>query len=420
MEEELSGNGGEKMRPIIPKEQRAKTISSIIVIAAGLLMLSCVLYFAEIMAFMRTLFGVLSPFLVGAAVAFLLTPLLRRVEKLFFRLFCKKKARPKMCRLLGMLVCYTALFLCVYTFARILIPRLIESVRSILNFIATFVTANEGNIQDFLLEHDILAIEGSEIVIAWNNIYQQLMGYTNILVENVLSLSKSVYTFVFQIFVGLVVSIYVLIDKERFGAQSKKICYAVFTREHSERLIFWFRRANRIFAGYISGKIIDSLIIGVLCYLGMLLLRLEYPHLISVIVGVTNIIPFFGPFIGAVPSILILLMVNPMSAIWFGIFILILQQLDGNVIGPYILGDSVGISPFWIMVAIIVGGGLFGFMGMLLSVPVFALFYAIVRAAVSVRLEKRDLPVPSSAYFDAPESLENSAEAPKPEEEKKP
>ena len=137
----------------------------------------------------------------------------------------------------------------------------------------------------------------------------------------------------------------------------------------------------------------------------MLIFRIEYPLLISVIIGVTNIIPFFGPFIGAIPSILVLLLVNPLSALWFGVFILILQQLDGNVIGPFILGDYVGVSAFWIMIAIVIGGGLFGFAGMLLGVPVFGTAYAILRSVIDVQLRKKNLPTPSSAYADAPEGL---------------
>ena len=221
-----------------------------------------------------------------------------------------------------------------------------------------------------------------------------------------MAISSTIYTVVFQLFVGLITAFYLLMDKERFCNQSKKICYATMRRETCESLIYWTRHASHIFAGFISGKILDSIIIGVLCYLGMLLFKMEYALLISVIVGVTNIIPFFGPFIGAVPSILILLIVNPYSALWFAVFILVLQQLDGNVIGPLILGDYVGISPLWIMISIVIGGGLFGFVGMLLSVPVFALIYAIIKALLENRLKKRGLPVHSSCYADAPEKLE--------------
>ena len=148
------------------------------------------------------------------------------------------------------------------------------------------------------------------------------------------------------------------------------------------------------------------MIIGVICYVCMLIFGIEYPLLISVIVGVTNIIPFFGPLIGAIPCALILLLVNPLSALWFLVFIVILQQLDGNVIGPFILGDYVGLSPFWIMLSIMVGGGLFGFAGMLLSVPLCALVYAIVQVVMEARLRKRNLPTESESYIQAPENLQ--------------
>jgi predicted PurR-regulated permease PerM len=147
------------------------------------------------------------------------------------------------------------------------------------------------------------------------------------------------------------------------------------------------------------------MIIGIICYICMLLFRIEYPLLISVIVGFTNIVPFFGPLIGAIPCVLILLLINPLSALWFVVFILILQQIDGNVIGPFIMGDYVGLSPFFIMLAIMVGGGLFGFPGMLLGVPVFALVYAMVKATTETRLRAHGLPTQSSAYEGAPENI---------------
>jgi len=183
----------------------------------------------------------------------------------------------------------------------------------------------------------------------------------------------------------------------------KKLCYSFLKNETCETLIYWTRRANKIFAGFISGKILDSMIIGLLCYFLMLIFKFEYPLLISVIIGVTNILPFFGPFIGAIPSILILLLVNPYSALGFAILILVLQQLDGNIIGPLILGDYVGVSPFWIMLSIVIGGGLFGFVGMLVSVPLFALVYAIMRTVAEVRLRKKNMPTETNDYIAAPE-----------------
>ena len=166
-------------------------------------------------------------------------------------------------------------------------------------------------------------------------------------------------------------------------------------------IIHTARKSNEIFGGFISGKIIDSLIIGLLCYIGLVILNMPYTILVSVIVGVTNVIPFFGPYIGAVPSIIIIALDNPIKGLYFAIFILVLQQLDGNVIGPKILGDSTGLSPFWVVFAIIIGGGLFGFAGMLLGVPTFAVIYYIAGEAVGSRLKKRQLPTDTESYIKA-------------------
>ena len=231
------------------------------------------------------------------------------------------------------------------------------------------------------------------------------MNYTSVLVNNLMAISSSIYTLVFQLLVGMIAAFYLLMDRERYCAQVKKLCYSLFKPSTCETLIYWARRAHKIFSGFITGKILDSLIIGIICYVCMLLFRIEYPLLISVIVGFTNIVPFFGPLIGAIPCLVILLLINPLSALWFLIFILILQQLDGNVIGPFIMGDYVGLSPFFIMLAIMVGGGLFGFPGMLLGVPVFALVYAAVKAGTEARLKAQNLPTESAAYEGAPENL---------------
>ena len=252
-----------------------------------------------------------------------------------------------------------------------------------------------------------LGLDTEQVMAAWDHFsaeitsrLSQLTTYTNILINNLLaiagSIGNSIYRVLFHVLVGLIASIYLLLDREHFCAQGKKVCFAVFKKSTTETLVYWTRRANDIFAGFISGKLLDSLIIGVICYICMLIFGIEYPLLISVIVGVTNVIPFFGPYIGAIPSILFLL---------FGIFIIVLQQLDGNVIGPLILGDHVGLSAFWIMLSITVGSGLFGFAGMVLSVPTFALIYAIVRTVIDRRLKDRGLPDETERYIDAPNTL---------------
>jgi len=201
-----------------------------------------------------------------------------------------------------------------------------------------------------------------------------------------------------NIILGIIVSVYVLVSKETFKAHVKKVIYGIFKPEHGNVVLEVARKANEIFYGFIIGKIVDSAIIGVLCYICMLIFRFPYPLLSSVIVGVTNVVPVFGPYIGAVPTTIIIFLTNPVKGIYFLIFIFVLQQIDGNIIGPKILGDSTGISAFWVVFAIVVGGGLFGFMGMLLGVPTVSLLYYIGGRISNWALRKRGLSTQSDEY----------------------
>ena len=378
------------MKNLIPSEQQSKTVSNIIVAAATVGMVAVLYYIEPIWAAISKIAGTTAPFFVGFALAFLQLPLVKHVDRFLSRFI----ARPKLTRALAVVSSLLAVLAIIAAFCVIMLPQLIDSVKQLVSNITSFIYSNKDAVNKLLVQWNFLSIEGDELVVGWENILSQASNYISVVIDNLMAIGSTIYSTIFQLFVGLITAVYLLLDKERFSAQAKKICYSVMQKDTCETLIFWTRHANRIFAGFINGKIIDSAIMGALCYVGMLVFRMEYALLISVIVGVTNIIPFFGPFIGAIPSILIL----------------VLQQLDGNVIGPLILGDYVGISPLWIMVSIVIGGGLFGFVGMLLSVPVFALCYAIVRACIENRLKARGLPVHSSNYIDAPEKIGNHAE----------
>jgi len=393
------------MKSLIPKEIRAKTLSNITVVCVGIALAVTLLHLGEIWAAVKAVMRTIAPFIIGFMIAFLLMPIVSRAETFFNETLFKRKPHPKLSRAIATIIAYVVFLSLLSGFFAILVPQLITSVKSILQYIANFVSMNRETINQLLLKYEFLSIEGEQLVIAWENVVSQLMNYTSLLVNNLMAISSSIYTLVFQMLVGMIAAFYLLMDREKYCAQVKKLCYGLFKPSTCETLIYWTRRAHKIFSGFITGKILDSMIIGVICYVCMLLFRIEYPLLISVIVGFTNIVPFFGPLIGAIPSALILLLINPLSALWFLVFILILQQIDGNVIGPFIMGDYVGLSPFFIMLAIMIGSGLFGFAGMLLSVPVFALIYAIVKASTEARLRARNLPTESSAYEKAPENL---------------
>lgn len=204
--------------------------------------------------------------------------------------------------------------------------------------------------------------------------------------------------FVTNFIIGLIISVYLLNSKDTFLAQIKKLVLASFSEKTAEEIFNGAEYTNRTFGGFISGKIIDSIIIGIICFIVMTIFQWEYALLISCIVGLTNIIPFFGPFIGAIPSVLLLLLVNPWHALYFVIFVLILQQFDGNILGPKILGDSTGLESFWVLFAVLVGGGLFGFIGMVIGIPVFAVIYYYVSRLVNSRLAKKGFSTDLSDY----------------------
>ncbi len=387
------------------KDQQTKISPKFWLITYALILAFALHHFDSIWSFVRTLASLAAPFFIGFAIAFLLGPVQRAAEKVLRPMLFRKKERPKLMHALSALFALLFLVFLVFVLMKIVVPQLVSSITSIVGYISVFLKNNSEQLNQILLKYDFLSFDGNELVVAWENIVSsQIKNFTTLL-DNLFLISSSIVNFVYKLLVGLITAFYIMMDKDRIAAQIKKIGYSIMRRDHIESLIYWTRRANLIFSGFISGKLVDSLIIGLICYFGMLIFGMEYALLISCVIGVTNVIPFFGPFIGWAPCALILLIVNPMSALWFTVFVLFLQQLDGNVIGPHILGDYVGVSALSIMIAIVIGGGMFGFVGMLVSVPVYALGYAFFRALIYDRLRKRKLPTDTNEYVRAPEEL---------------
>ncbi len=393
------------MRRFLPPGERDRAVANMHTCAFAALLLILVLYIGPILGFVDSVISAMGPFFVGAAFAFILLPLMRRLERLL-KTRLLPRAKPKTIRALSTTLCIFLLIAAIVTFMLILLPQVFTSLRSLAKLAQNFVNANENTINDFLIRNGLITVESTELNTIWDNLLSTATQYINVVLPNLLAVSSTLYQFIFQLFVGLIAAVHFLIDKDPISNRFKKATYAFLPEDKAESLVYWTRKGNHIFSGYISGKIIDSLIVGVICYLFMMIAGYEYSLLISVIIGVTNILPFFGPFIGAIPSILILLMANPTHALVFTIFILILQQLDGNLIGPLILGDHVGITPLWTMFAIIIGSSLFGFTGILLSVPVFALVYAIFNAVAEVRLKRKRLPLQAEEYSTIPPAEE--------------
>ena len=366
--------------------------------------------FSSVRAGWDKVMGVLQPVIIGIMIAYLINPIMVFFERHMNRLLSKKmkneKKQNKISRVVGTFGALIVFLLIIFILLEMLIPQL---VKSITGFTATLPQQVDNFIQWFdsiISKDDKRAVmleeamrNGTEFVQNWfkSTVLPDIQKYITGLTSGIISLAKVLLNAV----VGLAIAVYLLLDKERFIGQFKKILYAVFPARKANVLIDTMRKSHEIFGGFISGKILDSAIIGVLCYIGLTILQMPYTLLVSVIVGVTNVIPFFGPFIGAVPGAIIILLGSPIQGLYFILFVFLLQQLDGNVIGPKILGDSTGLSSFWVVFAILVGGGLFGFAGMLLGVPTFAVIYFIIGKVIGYILRKRKLPQDTATYIKA-------------------
>ena len=278
-------------------------------------------------------------------------------------------------------------------------PQLIDSIVGLVNDIPLYI-ADTTKFINGLIDNLNLGEQYQGVI---NENFNNLIDYIIKVATNLLPMLGGFLTTllssIWNIVLGLIISIYLLIEKERFFALSKKITYAILPKRAAVKTIELTHRSNDTFGKFLSGKILDSFIIGILTFVVLTIFNMPYTLLISVIVGITNIIPFFGPFIGAIPSVIIILFVSPIKAFWFLVIILIIQQIDGNIIGPKILGDSIGISAFWILFSILVAGKFLGLVGMVIGVPLFAIVYSIIKEIIEDKLEKKGLKTETEDYM---------------------
>ncbi|WP_418666683.1 AI-2E family transporter [Allofournierella sp.] len=323
---------------------------------------------------------IVSPFIGGFVMAYLLDGPVR---------FFEKKLRIR--RSLAIVLTYVLAIVLVAVLLSFVIPQLVQSVMALVDNAGGYLNGLNAFVQDlskqFKLDEELL----DTMMLSYKDLVQQAANLLKSVLPQLLNYSVAVGSGVISALTALIASIYMLVGKDKLLAQLRKVVYAFLPLPRAQRVLGVCSHANHIFTGFINGKIIDSAIIGVICFVCTSLFGIQFALLISVVVGVTNIIPFFGPFIGAVPCIMILLMVNPIQALEFGIFVIVLQQFDGNILGPKILGDSTGLSAIWVLVAIIVGGGLFGFVGMVVGVPTFAVLYSLTSDFLAARLKAKNI-----------------------------
>lgn len=314
-----------------------------------------------------------SPFFLGFAIAYVMNPFMKFFERLFLKFIPKAQTHKKVTRIFCILINYIIIIGGIFWIFIYLVPELKGSVVSFVSQLSTYsAQLNESTTDLFDRIHFINAEDVNNIL---NKLLAPIMGaFQNVpaLITNILTNLYSVGKITVDIIMAIFISFYMLYDKENFRNHALKIVYAISSRKSAEHLFYNAQRINRIFQNFIVGKAVDSLIIGILAFIGFSLLNAPFPLILSLIVGVTNMIPYFGPFIGAIPAIIISLLVNPTTAIWVALFILALQQFDGNFLGPKILGNSLDISPIWIILAVVLGGALMGPIGMFIGVPVLA------------------------------------------------
>ena len=387
-------------------------VTAFLVIAAAILFYTALSFLPALSRSVGRILRILSPFVWGLVLTYLMHPMMRALERRVFgplsrRLYKGKRAysAQRFARGMAVLVSEIVLLALIVALFYLILPQLYSSIVMIVDnspaYIANLTAWVEKTLQGFPeLEEYIAGAIGdvNSNLIAWAQ--EKLLPGLGSVVSNVTAGVAYVVKGVYNLIIGIIVSVYLLGNIEGFTAGARRLSYSLFGIEGAEKIRDALIFTDKTFMGFINGKLLDSAIIGLICYIVCAILNMPYALLVSVIIGVTNIIPFFGPLIGAVPSALIILMVDPLKMLIFVIFIIILQQIDGNFIGPKILGSSIGISGFWVMFAIILGAGLFSFWGMLLGVPVFVLIYTVIDNAVVRRLKKSDLPVETADYVD--------------------
>ncbi|MCD8095948.1 MAG: AI-2E family transporter [Ruminococcus sp.] len=370
-------------------------LTAIAVIAAAMVMIYIVFQRSELASIIQSILDILQPFLIGGVLAYLLAPLCNKFENMFIRLLPDKPKSKKWAFGLSITLSSLTALLIFAIVVMLIVPATIDSLVSIVKAVP-----------DYIVNFIAWANEKLE---AYPDVKRYMMNAVDVVYERLEDLTADLTTsmqtiqpmlsgvgsgigvilqFLLNVVIGFIISIYFLISRRTFARQGKMLIYALFPSKTADMVYDEILYADKMFSGFLRGKVLDSMIIGIICFVVLSIMNYQDAVLISVIVGVTNIIPFFGPFIGAIPSALLILVIEPRKVIWFIIFILVLQQIDGNIIGPRCMGSTTKMSAFWILFAILFFGGIMGVVGMIIGVPLFAVIYDIVKKFVYNRLEK--------------------------------
>ena len=390
------------------KKYQTIAIYAAVVIAVNVLLVLALYNFKNIVKGVKDFFVVLEPVTWGVVIAFLTNPIMEKTSKLLGKLYKSEEQRVKRAGFIKIVsvIVTEMLFLGIVTgLVAIVVPELIKSVMEIFDNAGSIVESIQKWINKLFRNYPSIEQAASKWLSKFNTDIGTIYDNVKPMLENILTGAWGVVTVVKNFILGFIVSVYMMCSKDKLLAQIKKMIIAITRKRTCEKIMSVCSQANTVFSGFITGKIVDSIIIGLICFIGLTIMGMPYATMISVLIGVTNIIPFFGPLIGAIPSALLILLIAPNKCIIFVVFVVVLQQFDGNILGPKILGDSTGLPGFWVLISLLVFGGLFGFVGMVLAVPTSALVYSFIRSAVEERLRRKKLPVSTNYYMDDVEHL---------------
>ncbi len=378
-------------------KQNTKKILGIIL--AAVLMVCAAVYFSEILAILKKIFSVLAPFIFGFCLAFVLNLILRPLEKLWARIW-KKARRQELVRRTSRPVCLvlSIVLLLAFLFAVcfIVLPRLVETILDFVQRLPAALADLEAwwlSLQDSLDRFGIVLPQfslGQQNTDMLDRLLDIVKNGGQALLDTTVNVTSAIASAVVDIVVGFVFSVYLLAGKERLKAQVKKLVSATLPETSAQTLFAFTGRANVTFTSFVTGQLTEAFILGMLCFIGMLIFGFPYASVISVLIGTMALIPIFGAFIGTVIGALLILAVAPIKALWFVVFILILQQIEGNVIYPHVVGKSVGLPGIWVLFAVTIGGSIFGVLGMLLAVPVFSIVYVLLREFAARRTKETE------------------------------
>lgn len=351
--------------------------------------------FKNLISGATNIIGIISPFIIGIAIAFVLNLIMVIFEEKIFSFLDNKKYIKylKFKRPLSVFSTFILVFVVILSLISFIIPQLIDSISTLTNAVPTYMKSFEELISKYVSHTEILNTVWNNFLSAWREVLQFTGQILASSLSGVVNITLGFTSGLFNFIISMFFAIYMLLNKEKLQLGMKKVLYAFSEKKLADKIMYLGKISNEAFSNYIGGQFIEAIIIGVLCFIGMIILKMPYALLISVIISVTALIPIFGAFIGTIPSAFIILIIDPMKALWFVVFIIVLQQIEGNLIYPKVVGGSIGLPPIWVILAMVIGGNTFGLIGILLGIPIFSVIYKVFKDIVDKRLNNKDVRV---------------------------